>query len=1556
MGTTRANREFFEEALQSSLVVRPENIWSYIDKIPTDGPSVQKIKENKIFTWHKSETEPAVPLVKYYDKYQLTAVDAGTNNSFIIVDDDIKEQENGPVAVTGIIPFNFAEDFYSYELYMPDGKTQIPFGVGDWIVDIHSGILTFFGEVPEGIDAAHPPLLSFFKYTGSKGFINDDPRLESAVLPINNFYLEKGTTSFTKESVNGEDEGRTLYQIIDNACNTLVSDQFINMYGWDGADDNVGIALGWEKVLPLNYTASRDPVKGYDSSKNSQIGVVLSNKRSEFASVAFSELFSVVYTSEKVQIADDVTYTLAVSGTTLSLTKESSTPGIAPEVLYSISISNTRAGDFIKLYFDPKDKTKGFIFLQRGKKALADEQSELRVISSIASPNEDTTDDVTALLVYWDTEKADFLPFVTKESDYFDFGFPVVVPLGTIKPSLSLDNVLLSSFDDIITPDYYGPRVATLVLASEDSVNIKSSDYVVKNQQYWRLDEVLNIAIAKYEDEHEGKTFSGKVILREGNYFLSDNWKINRDVAFVGEGKVVIHSEEKEVSTDSSLVTFNNITFDKVSKIVTISGASVFTEITATDTELDLSSVGLTRVENSSFKTVLVEGNTVRDSEKGVITTFLHNVIAPTVTVERENTSIADCSIGLLTITTPGLVLVHNCFITTIHGKKADTFLEGNYITQYSETENSEQIPVASTKENTSGRFPIYSKDDHKHRKYAEFSWPFSYNEANQSIDLLYDEATLEILPDGKLKVCAKADSIKMPDNSVFDRGANAYDIEKSESLKPMSYDSDDSLMDVFTDLWTHKADLNKAGKIPLQQLPDSVSYGGLLYVGTWSFDDNNGEYPTLEDLSKEFDRDIVVDEVQPGWFFIVSPPSGTTEEDTVDGQSNNKGDNPVKIQTAVTRPGEEKGLEFTAGDWVICSKVDKYQGAISWEKIDRAYSDPIYSILPATANVPDKENLPWYWKNDARGGALDLSNDTILEAFDKINLQLKKLEPKKPANIKDLKLVVKDIDSLPTFSFRTIATSGAVNDEVKSLYDNSKIDFVNFGIKDNGADYKNLAYFGDSAVINVSVLNPASDPEAIFTQDVVLSSDNVSETYLFEKDGEVEVSTKNEPFADADHGENFWNGVDVSFKVPVNDDGSYKVSATISEVKVNGDMADQDAKYNQSTSGSFKAYTPYIPDTLSPIISEKRFTTPWDSSNLVSGVRCMSLKHFGFPRISVTVPNVSDGKVPTGSLADLTVYLGTPDDVVVKTVDISKYISYRKNTTTPYYDMLIDINQLPLDTDIDTDRVIESDFSFVFVANIYDVYNEPHKVELFRTDPNLYRFDPTTESERLTLGSLSNDSELAKEIQNDITFGATWPFEGNTCDAVGQKNNLMKKGRNKDGTVVSEYQFPEGSYKFMTTLGEDTSVDYSNFEGEVMENGDFYAGACFKFEGNDGKLLLNSASGFTLQIDVEDDVKDEFKYDSLTGATKDLILQCCIVSSESEGGQSHWFDCNKAANGFKSPINFKDPVMYAGLSNSLTKRITFGKALQTGNVYIRIGLKKGSKMKFTGVRITEVI
>ena len=266
---TRSSRDFYEEAIKSSFYVRPDQLLMYGDQIPReDNPKglaeIKKLQNGQVYGFTKSEGEK-IGIVKYYEDYPLQAIDAGTDNAFKLV----QEVDGVETQIKNIIPFNYCSDVYNYSLKTSEGK-KIYFGVGDWVLDVNAGVLTFYGDVPPGVDHNNPPKISFYQYIGGNGFRQDTVGYDGIILPITNWHISKDTYI-----IDTENDDRTLESVIKGIADK-VEPGFSDKYGFDGADENVGIAYSFQKVIALAYTSSNDRVKGYDNSSNAEVGTLLS--------------------------------------------------------------------------------------------------------------------------------------------------------------------------------------------------------------------------------------------------------------------------------------------------------------------------------------------------------------------------------------------------------------------------------------------------------------------------------------------------------------------------------------------------------------------------------------------------------------------------------------------------------------------------------------------------------------------------------------------------------------------------------------------------------------------------------------------------------------------------------------------------------------------------------------------------------------------------------------------------------------------------------------------------------------------------------------------------------------------------------------------------------------------------------------------------------------------------------------------------------------------------------------------------------------------------------
>lgn len=1601
-GSTRDNREFFEEAIKSSFVVRPDQLWTYSDRIP-DGTEATGGMDNieyiinmgldgkdPIFYHYISEDQDKVPLVKRYIDLPLTMIDKGTDNAFLIAD------ENGN-QIKDIIPFNYYEEYYNYVLKTADGK-RIPFGVGDWNVDTYSGIVTFYGELPDGVDHEHPPLISFYQYVGGNGFRQDTYGYDGAILPLDNVEIAAGSCAITNGS-----EGRTLYEHIVDKANEI-QDDFVDVFGWDGADKNEGIALSFEKIIPLTYASNQDAVKGYDQASNSEIGTLLSNKTTNFEA---DDNYEIVFASQKLD--PTATYRIEIA--------DGVATGFENDVAQDpVNITGNEWGLY-KVWLNDH----AFIVLK--VKNLEDETLTFTVSSKDKV--------ITALLLYWSDQDKQYQPFLPKEDLLGNFGFPVVTINGRLPPSVQLGTAALATFSDVITPDYYGPRTFAVVIANEDGTDVKSADYIVKNKEDWYLNDILEQIKTKY-----GKDLKGTIYLRAGHYIT------NSDLDISMFSNVIIEGDHFATTIDLGGHTL--IVKPKEGKIaelchtrlVNVGGVEISAKGIAILSDLDLSGVDIELEAYNSGKVLVrsVSANNVHifgEQDAELPNVDFKSSYLNKVTVEKNKTYLSNNTINEVSVAIPpadtedNTMVLRGNVINTLATKYDDLFIDNNMIFRYKGIAGSaaNQIPVGTPEGHTilnsnkdelttTGRFPIFSKDDFLHMKYAEFASPFYYNKTENIIELLYDTDVLKIV-DGKLTTVIKSDRIAMSE-VVFDRHENS-------ELDPVAYNNSHNLNDVFKHIYMWKADLDPNGKVPLQELPDSVAYGGLLFVGTWSFVNNNGKYPTFNDAQISLSEDKVVSELQPGWFFIVSEAVDTTDTDA-------DNDTPVAEQTA------EDGVKFTAGDWVIyegkekatktvdwtkavtfrigdyiitnknmlatLGQTDVFQiltadtiddaddetnggviikkGIVSttlnaveevanvlvkdfdistlelectyntteekakWVKIDRAYSDPTYSPLPYYAKVPEVENLDWYWKKNRKGGALDLSGDTIIEAFKKVNDELRKLQPKKPMYIGAVPFEM--MNEYDTVSYRNYR-NGVMSNVITRL-DSSKVssfDVQTRCLPDGTRTYQELIFFGDEAKLTVNVDNTEYE--------FIVGVDKPAQ-----KQGPVYVSKATEAMTYADHGEGYWQGIYIVVKNDNLEDGVHTIHATIDDVKVIYDDKTDTWQFQNDYAGSsnvvtYNTFTPYFPASVVRVdntyvgIAEVPIAD-LATSDMCSGIRKINIANFKkISGIELRLDKIyKDWNVPADKLAEVKVLLNDdPEKVLCESTVADDYIELEDSGDGVYQNLHLENFEIPV-TYENKDDILPYSTTLDFYITVYDLYNEPHETKFYSYTG--IRFDPTTEDERCKAGNLDENSSF-KDLPD--SFGGLW-YSSATC-----VEELTKIGELVDGKPVGVYQQPQETY----WVGTGSPAPFNPKTGWTghQYGEDFYGVACF----NIGHI--EDATGLVFKIEgLEKDLKN-YTFDKLSGSTNDVILQVCLVDpnelEHSNAKVTAFLDADSPYDGFTTVKEtvFETPVMYAGNSTATEKRVTFGRnKILSGDVYVRIGIKKDSGLRFTGIKLVEEI
>ena len=220
---TNISKQFFEEPLQSSIIVQPSMIWSDAGLIPSSAPSITPVSQvdpetNLTLTYGDSG------VVRYYLWVPLLPV-AGSPNAFY------------HPCLHNTIPFNFDVDgTYSYRL-RNSSNSDIAFGNQDWLVDPVAGTLTFYGSsmFSLGISAVEPPLLTYYRYIGRLGFTQTN---------ATTFSSEFAVTSPTDFSWSARGTGIDDISSIVGAVNANAEDlaQYVSLVRTRGAA--LGVAAG----------------------------------------------------------------------------------------------------------------------------------------------------------------------------------------------------------------------------------------------------------------------------------------------------------------------------------------------------------------------------------------------------------------------------------------------------------------------------------------------------------------------------------------------------------------------------------------------------------------------------------------------------------------------------------------------------------------------------------------------------------------------------------------------------------------------------------------------------------------------------------------------------------------------------------------------------------------------------------------------------------------------------------------------------------------------------------------------------------------------------------------------------------------------------------------------------------------------------------------------------------------------------------------------------------------------------------------------------------------
>lgn len=1437
-GETRFDRNYFEEPINAARTINPSHIWTYGNMIPdgteeTGGQeAIEKIKHlseaEPNFIFEKSEDD-LIPIVRRYFNVQLCKIDNGTDNAFVIKD------ENDEIC-THIIPYNFYEDVYNYELKTQDGH-KIVYGAGDWLLDTYSGILTFYGQVPDGVDHDHPPVMSFYRYVGGVGFRHDRPGYEGAIIALNEIQNTRGIPVI-----------KGLFPKVEEATDKVIPD-FLKTFHFDGSDDNEGLALSFEKLCPVVYHETKDAVLALE--KDSQVMSLMTNKVCSFKSENF-----IIFATHSTPNGKHTIY--------IQEDKVSLDDGPATQIGRGVKVP---CGDYFVIgNFD----------------SLTDGHYEFTV-----SESEERCD---IALLYFDIEAQDYLPYIPDEDAVYDTSFPIVTEIGKIPASIKLGINDLTVNRDTITPDYYGPRTFAVVFARYDGFNIKSADYLIRNTDGNCVHDILNTLNWK----------TGTVFFRTGNYRIGKiDWDRFSSLTFDGEDGVVLELETPlkptipvvfknielkfvddptiDVTTD---ITFENIKFNP--KIINHkSNTLTLKNISNEDCDI-VTTGGLLNVSSSKFHDITFNSDEF-DFVSG--SKFNH------VEINGKSTIITSSYIEELGVKVVDDVNISGNIIKILNSKPTELFLDENYITQYDKSIPAEDHPYDES-------FPIWLSPVKRVYTKIKAGIPYFYDKANNEWGFRWDPDRIVVLDDGRLshRVTVRHvlldqeginQMIRQPTSEGLEVPAlDVPDISRDENGNPyFKY-----LYDFLADLYWSKADL-KNGKVPLQQLPDSVAYGGTHFVGLWNFEDSKGEYPKFEDVlevQQRYTKDNEVYELQPGWFFIVSashhPGRPADEQPTID------------------------GIKYTAGDWGIWTGTH-------WDKLDKAYQEAAFGLMPNLVPNEDGNDLPWYYL-DGGNGAVDLADITIAKAFDRLNTEIHKLAPKKPLPISYITPKIET--EYPTTNYRLMSNGNIPTNTVFTSWDMTQVGKDELPVKFSmdGHDRRNSFFIGDEADVAFRIKDK---------NELVVHAETKKVNEKTNKKSKLVVDSTRDAY-DNDYDiygkENYWNSsflnAESKFK-----EGDYNVNFSVSNVL----PTIENEKYNALSPyvkfSFIKPYKAVNPEIFQVRANESEIDTAF-RENRCSGIFKMPT-HFTY-KFLFKVSNLFNKCIPENfRVPEL---FNDYDDQVIP---IERY-NFIPTDVDEKYGQLYGIQCLGVSHTTE-DKHVQSHHINWFIR-LFDYYGNPIERKLFEVS---YITNDIREDERCTSGEGLYPQKFGDKFDSQLRVKYDNIYE------------LMKAEYVKDdGTLGERYSWPDGKHEYYTYADQARFVEYLFSDNGLQHDGVYWRFATFKLNN------VFEASGY--EVVIECDHPELFETDMYTGSTKDVLIQTCVVN---ENSRTPWFDANSPVDGFAYVTDKSkdgEPVMYAGTSSALVKRVSFGKSTFSGDVYVRIGLKAHTEQYFNKVYLRKVI
>ena len=1494
-GSTHEKREVFEELYRAFNSISTNSVLTYGDLLPrveTD-QYFQQVKNlpysepDNLITHRESSYNKEVPLIKKM-RVKLTAISPHCDDAFAVL-------VNGE-QVKNIIPFDYSDTgIYNYTLETAAGK-PIPFGIGDWMLDVNSAILTFNNGVPEGVTGENTPYLTFYQYVGPVG---ERTYIDASLfdVPSITFSDLNPVAEFTAQLAERLEE---------------IDEGWFNRNQFNGTDLTQGVGLQYCLLTPVVDSATGDVVKGWDDNSNAQVVSQVSHK----AARSNSDLVEVLFASEGLT---ELEYSIQVEE-----------PGITKVDLENgfVVVNAQQAGNYnIELYVANK---------------------------------------ATAVLLVRDNETQEYELYFPRGEAELTVQVPTFVDLKLLPPHLKLNS--LASYSDEIIPQYYGPRVADFVVASNvDTKSLRSADYIVYN----KVDSFLQDAIDASENS------GTHIFLRNGTY-ENDKAQLNLENKHLeGESKIDTLIKNAEVYL-SGLTVVEGITFENCNL-----------HITGEDSVAELRNCNLENITIEGGEALIfdstITGRAVVDANGRCET---YNTYIGEYAVSGYIFSVGSHIHNLEAFSADETSLIDTTVVDYIENFNPKIKLDASYVTKWNEDNvDRKLLPDANT-------IPYYTAFGN--RVYAKLPDPFEYR--TTKLVTLEDGSVVEE-PCYEIAIKIDGDTIQLnKKGQLFTRFFTSKEIKFSSKdlIKTQAEDKGyghadtvleeerpDTVDDAIVDLYWSKADLVK-GKLPIGQLPDSVAYGGLEYVGMWQFEDHEGKYPTFDDIDRSLISDDDYSELQKGWFFIVEASKHVNDED------GKLLDDPCYPQTA------EDGVEFTAGDWVIFNgkatkkvpagshietvekervnengetetyteevEVPDYIDTVynSFSKLDRAYSDPVYSRLPELAPNSDGRNLAWS-VDDGGTGVLRLGKTTLAEAIRLINEQLYSQFPAHPASIRKMSVVI-DEEATTAELKEYIPIDGTVDldialqqNETKFAYDSLSGEVVvkQVGIHDE-LPLEHEFYCGDESVVEIM-----DTGHPIYT--AYGSKDSDFEDPLF-ADATTRYVDKENTIVEVKDPYTKYN---LGFKAP----SPYKSMVCQGAILLNVEEEDDEGivtplggKYKLQHTiyyrlSDLKATAYVHEDELAELMGSSKSVT-FDESYFYD---MKQSKIDNSPMVGTV--NAAALLASMRKIAGVPVLAGQFD--VVGTFLIKDFAKYGMITKDASVKILATLGGVEMNAEYLSVKLHLTDsFEGAYDAEVqFKITLDSSIVPWGLNDLVIdcaYQNMGIEKTERVdTFGSIN----CIPSFPNIVNYSKK-NAEGETSSSVSSYGNDFDDDYKEDIDPQKTAELPVGEFGFGWYTNNWYPVSFNTYKDPVLKQVDLAGSVGYGVGGTPYRYVtyhfsldeVRDLTGLTVKVDWG----KEPKVDPFSGILKDVRLGVLVRSTE--GGMDeniNFMDANKAVGIFYEADFSKpsDGILYPGKSDVNNRRVTFGRRPRpVKDIYVRIGLPFGSETFIKGVDLDTSI